>query len=228
MLSRHLPESELWERYRSGEHAAGCARRRTGAPVQEDWGGAYVVLKRLLIGCAIYAAVLNSENSIGHRTTGFGLRTKANVIIGPLERWPSGSPVVSKKIRRIKAGQSELQLFASITGPQSETEDILPASVQSNIVQGRSALKRLNDLPQFAETEPEAVKAWQAFIRCQVLTQKQIVTEFEKLYSRKETKKLDGAVYCHASFGMASCTARRRRGSSRVLRVAANKLTAIT
>lgn len=192
-LLRHLSENDAWKKYGRGEHAAG-------------WAGVELARLYKKIKAELTSRSKRSVNPLRDLRYGF----KVGKSDWPPNNWfrreyeskhdyrPTGKMAVwiarkIEEIRQVKRRQSECRLFASIIGLQSDTEDILPASVQSKIVRGTSALKRLYDLPHFGEPKPEAIKVWQAFVRYQVLTQKQIVTEFESLFP-KERKKLDGVI----------------------------------
>jgi hypothetical protein len=201
MLSHHLPESELWERYSSGEHAAG-------------WAGVELARLYKKIRAQLASRSKRSVNRLRDLRYGFKL-AKFDL---PPNDWfrreyeshrdyrPTGRMAVwiarkIEEIRRVQTGRSLSRLYASIIEtkdgaqlqPQPETEDLLATLFRPEIVQGTSALKKLDDLPRFGDPDTAAIKAWQCFVRRKVLTQKQIITEFETLFP-KQRKKLDGVI----------------------------------
>lgn len=201
MLSLHLPENEARETFRRGEHAAA-------------WAGLELARLYKKFGAELASRSKWSVNRLRDLRYGFKLGKSD----WPPNDWfrreyeskhdyrPTGKMAVwiarkIEEIRRIKAGGWPWPLYASIEIAQDgaelrsrpETENILAGLFRSEIVQGALALKRLDDLPRFGDPETRAVKDWQSFVRRQVLTQNQIITEFETLFP-KQRKKLDGVI----------------------------------
>jgi hypothetical protein len=191
-LLERLPENEAWETYRRGEHAAA-------------WAGVELARLYKKIRAQLTSRSKRSVNPLRDLRCGF----KLGKLDSPPNDWfrreyeskrdyrPNGQMVVwiARKIEEIRRFKSDW-LYAGIvmakSGANLESE-IEVGWLRSKIVQGAPALKRLDDLPRFGDPDPEAFKAWQSFVRRQVLTQNQIINEFEELFP-KQRKKLDGVI----------------------------------
>jgi hypothetical protein len=191
-----LPENEAWETYRRGEHS--------GA-----WAGVELARLYKKIRAQLTSRSKRSVNPLRDLLYGFKLGQSDQ----PPNDWfrreyeskrdyrPTGKMSVwiarkIEEIRRVKAFRSEWRLYAGIVMAKSGANLKSEPGVtwlRSKMVQGAPALKRLDDLRPFGDPDPEAVKAWQSFVRRQVLTQNQIITEFEELFP-KQRKKLDGVI----------------------------------
>jgi hypothetical protein len=203
-LSRHLPENDAWERYRRGEHAAA-------------WAG--VELARLYKRIKAQLASRSKRSINPLRDLLYG--SKVGKFDMPPNEWfrgeyetkrdyrPTGRMAVwvarkIENIRRLKARRWVSQLCASIKfandraklrpQPETKTDDKLATLFRPpKVVQSDRALKKLDNLPPFGGPGAGAINDWQSFVRHEVLTQKEIITEFESLFPNQR-KNLDGTI----------------------------------
>jgi hypothetical protein len=203
-LSRHLPENDACERYSRGEHVAA-------------WAGVELARLYKRIKAQLASRSNSSINPLRDLLYGF----KSRKFDMPPNEWfrreyeskrdyrPTGRMVVwvarkIEKIRRLKALRRVSQISASIKfaedgaklwpQPKTKTEDKSVVLFRPpEVVQSDRALKNLDNLPPFGDPGTGAVNAWRTFVRHELLTQKQIITEFEELFP-KQRKKLDGVI----------------------------------
>jgi hypothetical protein len=189
-LSRQLPSDDAWTRYRRGEHVAA-------------WAGVELARLYRQIKAELGSRSTHSINRL--RDLRFGL--KLGDLDFPPNHWfcaeyesgadyrPTGQMAVwtarkIEEIRLIKEGQR----LRVVVPPQNETQGVLPGWFRSSdMVKGVAALKRLDDLPPFGSSDVGAFEAWRKFLRRQLLTQADIITEFQALFP-KGRKKLDGVI----------------------------------
>jgi hypothetical protein len=193
-LAHELPREVAWERYKRGEHVAA-------------WAG--VELARL---CKQIKAELGSrsKHSINRlRDLRCGLEL-GNMHFSP-NQWfcaeyergadyrPTGKMAVwvARKIEEVRLlKQHRLQWWSlgTVVPLQSEAEAVLPAWRQlPRMVKGAVALKQLDDLPPFGGANADGFEAWRKFVRHQLLTQTDVVIEFQNLFPQ-ERRKLDGVL----------------------------------
>lgn len=193
-LVHELSSEVAWERYKRGEHVAA-------------WTG--VELARL---CKQIKAELGSrsKHSINRvRDLRFGLEL-GNAHFSP-NQWfcdeyeskadyrPTGQMAVwaARKIEEVRLlKQLRLQWWplGTVVPPQTEAETVLPAWRRlARMVKGEAALKQLDDLPPFGGSDADGFEAWRKFVRHQLLTQMDVVSEFRNLFPQ-EPRKLDGVL----------------------------------
>jgi hypothetical protein len=206
-LSYRMPQHDAWAAYQRGEHGAA-------------WAG--VELARLYRRIKTHLASQSRKSRksrkpvnplrdllYGSKNAGFDM---------PPNNWfreeyaskgdyrPTGKMAVwiahkVEEIRRLKTLRSIWRPYPSTKiakdstqpRPQSEAERVLAALSPPKIVQGDLACQRLDSLPPFGHPDAKAFKAWRSFVRRQVLTQNQVITELETLFPNQRTN-VDGVI----------------------------------
>ena len=200
-MARDLPEQVAWKRYKDGEHV--------GAWTGVELAQLYKQFKAELRS--------RSKDSINWlRNTRFGF--KAGEFDFPANRWfrdeyerrtdyrPTGRMAlwVAQKIeevRRLKENRSQWRPFVAITlvakQPRllsdTQTEAVLSELFRSEVVRGEEALKLLDSLPPFGDSSPLGSEPWRKFIRRRLLTNPELLTEFDRLFPHGR-RKLDGVM----------------------------------
>jgi hypothetical protein len=106
-----------------------------------------------------------------------------------------------EEIRRLKAKRSRWRTFAAVTRvegqrrvrSETEIEAVLSELFPSEVVSGHETLKMLDALPRFGDSAQEAFEAWRQFIRLRVLTNPQLLIDFDRLFPQAR-RKLDGVI----------------------------------
>jgi len=199
-LSRHLSESDAWERYNRGEHIAA-------------WSGVALARHYKQIKAELGSRSKHSVNRLRDLRLGF----KITGFDSPANQWfkreyerrtdyrPTGVMAVwvARKIeefRTLKAARSRLRLYAginvvrdrSLLRPENE-KAALPSWLRPAVLQGEAALNRLDSLPAFGGSGIRDLEAWRKFVRHRLLTQTDFIKEFEMLFPQRR-KKLDGVI----------------------------------
>jgi hypothetical protein len=192
MLLSELPVDEGSERYKRGEHVSA-------------WAG--IELARL---CKRFKAELGSRSKSSNRMRDlqFGLQL-TNVKLAP-NQWfcteynskadyrPTGDMAVwmARKIQEIRQLKERFRWWPlnRPTQLESNTEASLPDWCRvPDMVKGVRALKQLDDLPPFGDPNSGSFEAWRKFLRHQLLTQTDVITEFERVFPRGR-RKVDGVI----------------------------------
>jgi hypothetical protein len=191
-LLRQLPSSHAWERYRRGEHVAAWAS---------------VELARLYkrIRAELWSRSKNSVNRL--RDLRFGLQV-GTFDPSPNEWFcaeyeskadyrPTGKMAVwiARKIEEVRSLKERQQYWplTMVVPTQGNTEMTLPAWARSpDMVKGVAAFRELDDLQPFGSTNKD-LEAWRILLRRQLLTQTDVMKEFDALFPH-ERKKLDGVL----------------------------------
>jgi hypothetical protein len=200
-LSRHLSESDAWGRYNRGEHVAA-------------WSGVELARHYKRIKAELGSRSEHSVNPFRDLRLGF----KITRFDSPANQWfkreyerrtdyrPTGVMAVwivrkIEEFRRVKEARSQLPLYPdrnvvrdrSLLRPENEAEAVLPAWFRPATVQGEAALKRLDSLPAFGDSDTCDFEAWRKFVRHQLLTQADFIKEFNALFPQRR-KQLDGVM----------------------------------
>jgi hypothetical protein len=193
-LLRQLPSNQARGRYRRGEHAAA-------------WAGVELARLYKRFRAELWSRSRDSVNPF--RDLRFGLQ------VGTLDpspnEWfcaeyasrsdyrPTGKMAVwiagkIEEVRSLKERRLQYRPLTTALFPtQGDTETILPAWARSpNMVKGVAALRELDNLQPFGSTD-EDFEAWRNFLRRQLLTQTDVMKEFDALFPH-ERKKLDGVL----------------------------------
>jgi hypothetical protein len=188
-----LSESDAWERYRRGEHAAA-------------WSGIELARHYKQIKAELLSRSKRSVNWL------HDVRFGSNHF--PANQWfkdeyerrtdyrPTGTMAVwvARKIeefRRLKAAR----LYAdrnpgighSLLRLENQIEAAVPARLRSPVLQGETALKQLDTLPPFRGSGTSDFEGWRKFVRHRLLTQTDFIKEFEMLFPHRR-RKLDGVI----------------------------------
>jgi hypothetical protein len=200
LLLGELPEDKAWTRYKHGEHV--------GAWAGAELGRFYRQTKADLRSCSRH-----SVNPVRVIRVGF----KAGKLDFPANRWfldeyerrtdyrPSGRMAVwvARKIedvRRLKANRSRWRIIAGYrverqlhVRSESEIEALLSEWFRSDVVSGEETLKILDALPGFGSSDRQGFEGWRKFIRRRILTNAQLLSEFDQLFPDAR-RKLDGVI----------------------------------
>jgi hypothetical protein len=200
-LSRHLSESDAWERYNRGEHIAA-------------WSGLelarhYKQIKGELGSRSKHSVNRLRDLRLGFKTMGFnfaGNQWFKDEYERRTDYRPTGRMAVwvawkIEGFRTLKTARSQLRQYAGINvvrdrtplRPENGTEAVLPSWLRPAMLQGEAALNRLDSLPAFGESGTHNLEAWRKFVRHRLLTQTDFIKEFEMLFPQRR-KKLDGVI----------------------------------
>jgi hypothetical protein len=196
-LSRHLSESDAWERYNRGEHIAA-------------WSGLELARHYKQIKAELGSRSKHSVNRLrdlrlGFKTMGFnfaGNQWFKDEYERRTDYRPTGTMAVwvARKIeefRRLKAAR----LYAdrnpgighSLLRLENQIEAAVPARLRSPVLQGETALKQLDTLPPFRGSGTSDFEGWRKFVRHRLLTQTDFIKEFEMLFPHRR-RKLGGVI----------------------------------
>jgi hypothetical protein len=200
-LTRCLPEQDAWKQYNDGEHV--------GA-----WAGVELARLYKQFNAELRSRSKHSINRLRDMRFGF----KAGKFDLPANRWfrdeyerrtdyrPTGRMAVwvarkIEEVRRLKENRSKLRPFVAITLVEkqplvlsdTQTEALLSEFFPSAVVRGEEALKLLDSLPPFGDSSALGSEEWRKFIRRRLLTNPQLLTEFDRLFPHGR-RKLDGVI----------------------------------
>ncbi len=195
MLESELPGEQGRERYRRGEHVSA-------------WAGIELARLYKRIKVELGSRSSQSINRIRDLQSGFRLTNKhfapnqwfSTEYNSNVDYRPTGEMAVwmARKVEELRRLKECRVLWwpisAAATQLESNTETILPPLFRTpDMVKGKTALEQLDNLPPFGDSDSGSFEAWRKFLRRQLLTQTDVIEEFERVFPHAR-KKIDGVI----------------------------------
>jgi hypothetical protein len=193
-LLRQLPDKHARESYRRGEHVAA-------------WAGVELARLYKRIRAELWSRSKDSANLLRDLRFGFQIRSSD----ASPNKWfcaeyesradyrPTGNMAVwiarkIEEVRSLKECRLQYGPFAMVLVQiQSYKQMIFPDLARDpNMVKGVAALRELDNLQPFGSTDKD-FEPWRNFLRRQLLTQTDVMKEFDRVFPNKR-KKLDGVL----------------------------------
>jgi hypothetical protein len=189
-LLRQLPSDDAWKRYRRGEHVAA-------------WAGVELARLYKRIRAELWSRSKDSVNRLRDLRLGLQVGTSDP---SPNEWFcaeyksradyrPTGKMAVwiARKIEEVRSLKERRRLqygplATALVQTQSDTKTIFPAWARvPDMVKGVAALRKLDNLQPFGSTDKD-FEAWRNFLRRQLLTQTDVMKEFNHLFPNERKK----------------------------------------